>query len=156
MKKGKNMKIIGMAFIALLLFCSQTLSQTCDYEKEIKVLALNMYHEARGEGHDGMQMVGEVTLNRVENKNFPDNICDVVYQRSQFSWTKTKKDHTPYNEKLWAESLEMAENLINGEVEYFNNGATHFLNPDKLKRMPTWAIKFEKVGRIGNHIFYAM
>lgn len=150
------MKTMGLAIMAILLFCSQSLSETCDYERQIEVLALNMYHEARGEGPDGMQMVGEVTLERVEHEYFPDNVCDVVYQRSQFSWTRTRSNHTPSDEELWQVSLELAENLINGEIEYFDTGATHFLNPDRLSRLPRWARNFERVGRVGNHVFYEM
>jgi N-acetylmuramoyl-L-alanine amidase len=150
------MKTIGLAILATLLFCSQSLSETCDYERQIEVLALNMYHEARGEGPDGMQMVGEVTLTRVEHEAFPNSICAVVYQRRQFSWTHMRKNHTPNDEELWNVALEMAENLINGEIDYFDNGATHFLNPNAVKSMPRWARTFDKVGRVGNHVFYEM
>jgi spore germination cell wall hydrolase CwlJ-like protein len=123
----------------------------CD---EIRVLALNMYHEARGEGSDGMQMVGEVTLNRVEHPSYPNNICNVVYQRSQFSWVRMRSDHTPHEQDLWEQSLELAEGLLNDDIEKFNNGATHFLNPSMLSRLPRWAREYEVVGQIGNHVFY--
>lgn len=143
--------------MAILLFCSQSLSETCDYERQIEVLALNMYHEARGEGLDGMQMVGEVTLNRVEHEYFPDNVCEVVYQRSQFSWTRNNSNTIPSkDDEMWKIALEMAENLINGEIEFFDNGATHFLNPRRVSRMPRWSRNFERVGRVGNHVFYQM
>ena len=151
------MKTIGLAIMAILLFCSQSLSETCDYERQIEVLALNMYHEARGEGLDGMQMVGEVTLNRVEHEYFPDNVCEVVYQRSQFSWTRNNSNTIPSkDDEMWKIALEMAENLINGEIEFFDNGATHFLNPRRVSRMPRWSRNFERVGRVGNHVFYQM
>jgi len=128
----------------------------CPKEKAINVLALNMYHEARGEGPTGKQMVGEVTLNRVESDRYPDTICEVVYQRKQFSWTHTKKDHTPYEKKKWKEALEIAEGLLNGKLDRFDNGATHFLNPNAVSRMPKWTEKFKMVGRVGNHVFYDM
>jgi N-acetylmuramoyl-L-alanine amidase len=127
-------------------------AEECD---EVEVLALNMYHEARGEGHDGMQMVGEVTLNRMYHTAYPDNICDVVYQRRQFSWTHMKRDHTPHDQKLWELSLELAEALLNGEIEYFDNGATHFLNPRLVTTMPRWTRVYDVVGQVGNHRFYA-
>jgi len=139
-----------------ILFSSVAVAKDCDYDKEIEVLALNMYHEARGDGSDSMQMVGEVTLNRVQHEAYPNTVCAVVYQRKQFSWTHMKKDHTPHEEESWEIALELAENLITGEIEYFDTGATHFLNPDKVKVLPRWARTFEKVGRIGNHEFFAM
>ncbi len=140
--------------IAATIIIVQPAIAGCDFDKQIEVLALNMYHEARGEGPDGMQMVGEVTLNRVEHPRYPDNICDVVYQRRQFSWTHTKRDHTPYDTELWEQSLEIAEGLITGEIELFDNGATHFLNPQLVRVMPRWTRSFDNVGRIGNHVFY--
>lgn len=137
------------------LFSSVAVAEDCNYKKEVKTLALNMYHEARGEGVDAMQMVGEVTLNRVESNRYPDNICDVVYQRKQFSWTHTKEDHTPHEKAVWEEAYSLAEDLLSGEIEYFNNGATHFINPDKVRRIPNWTRKFEVVGEVGSHVFYA-
>lgn len=67
-------------------------------------LALNVYHEARGESLAGKSAVAHVTLNRVFSEQYPNNICDVVKQaelrpswkdpdelvpvkhRCQFSW----------------------------------------------------------------------
>jgi N-acetylmuramoyl-L-alanine amidase len=126
-------------------------AEDCD---EIEVLALNMYHEARGEGPDGMQMIAEVTLNRVDHPRYPDNICEVVYQRSQFSWTHLKRDHTPYETDVWEEVLEIAGQVLNEDIELFDNGATHFLNENAVRALPRWTREFEMVGRIGNHTFY--
>jgi len=143
-------KLISTSLFAVL----STSALACTDEKAIETLALNMYHEARGESYGGLQMVGEVTLNRVESSRYPDTICEVVYQRKQFSWTHSVKDHTPYETDKWEESLEIAEALIEGDIEYFDNGATHFLNPNKVKKMPRWARQFEVVGKVGNHVFY--
>lgn len=138
-------------FILFCLFPSTVFADVCD---EYKTLALNIYHEARGEGYTGMQMVGEVTLNRVESRSHPDNICDVVYQPYQFSWTHTVSDVEPKEEEIWEQAEILAENLINGEIEYLNTGATHFLNPDAVSKIPRWTRVYEKVGRVGNHVFY--
>jgi spore germination cell wall hydrolase CwlJ-like protein len=141
-----------VATVCIAFYSTAAVAEECD---EVEVLALNMYHEARGEGHDGMQMVGEVTLNRMYHTAYPDNICDVVYQRRQFSWTHMKRDHTPHDQELWELSLELAEALLNGEIEYFDNGATHFLNPRLVTRMPRWTRVYDVVGQVGNHRFYA-
>lgn len=142
--------------LAAILLGTPVVAEDCDADKEIEVLALNMYHEARGEGPDAMQMVGEVTLNRMWHKAYPDDICSVVYQEKQFSWTHTKDDHTPHEEEVWEVAVELAENLLNGEVDYFDNGATHFINPDKVRKMPRWTKRLVRVGKIGNHVFYRM
>lgn len=144
--------ILAAIFIALGL----SASASCDTDRQIEVLALNMYHEARGDGPDAMQMVGEVTLNRVESHRYPNNICDVVYQRRQFSWTHVRSDHATHETDSWEIALELAEGLIRGEIDLFNNGATHFLNPDAVRVMPRWTQTFQQVGRIGGHVFYEM
>jgi N-acetylmuramoyl-L-alanine amidase len=147
-------KIIFAATVCIALFVSTAaVAENCD---DVKVLALNMYHEARGEGPDGMQMVGEVTLNRVEHPAYPNNVCSVVYQKKQFSWTHRKKDHTPYNSNSWTEALAIAEGLIKDEIEKFDNGATHFLNRNSVKRIPNWTNKLDRVGTIGKHTFYKL
>lgn len=140
------------ATVCVAFLSTAAVAEDCD---EVEVLALNMYHEARGEGTDGMQMVGEVTLNRVEHPAYPNNICEVVYQRRQFSWVDSRRDHTPNETELWEEALEIAEGLLNDGIERFDNGATHFLNPRRVRKMPRWAREFEVVGQIGNHRFYA-
>lgn len=138
---------------ALIAFATPSFAD-CGFEKQVEVLALNMYHEARGEGVDAMQMVGEVTLNRVEHSSYPDNICDVVYQRNQFSWTHTVRDHTPHEIEVWQVANELAENLVLGEIDLFDTSATHFLNPDKVRVMPRWTRVYNRVGKVGNHVFY--
>jgi spore germination cell wall hydrolase CwlJ-like protein len=141
--------------VASLLTASVSVAQADrSFDSQVHTLALNMYHEARGEGPDGMQMVGEVTLARVEHEAYPNDVCSVVYQRSQFSWTNSRRDTTPRDEELWGQSLELAEALLNGEIELFDTGATHFLNPHRVKILPRWARTYERVGRVGNHVFY--
>jgi N-acetylmuramoyl-L-alanine amidase len=148
----KLFTFVATVCIASTLVSTAAVAGGCD---EVEVLALNMYHEARGEGHDGMQMVGEVTLNRVDHDSYPNDICDVVYQRSQFSWVHTRRDHTPRESEVWEEALDIAERLLNDDIERFDNGATHFLNPRTVSQLPRWAREFEMVGQIGNHRFYA-
>jgi len=147
-------KILGLVAGAILL-ASPTWAKDCDTDAQIEALALNMYHEARGEGPEGMIMVAEVTLNRMEHSRFPDTICDVVYQRSAFSWTKTRSDTVPHETEKWDEALLLAEEIIHEEFdEFLETGATHFVNPKAVKRMPNWTTVFEQVGSVGNHVFY--
>ena len=128
----------------------------CNFDRQVEVLALNMYHEARGESIDGMIMVAEVTLNRVNHPRYPNDICSVVYQRRQFSWTHTILNHTPRETDSWELALELARGILSGEIDALGTRATHFLNPNAIRRMPSWTRRFEMVGRIGNHVFYEM
>lgn len=150
------MKILPfVAALCIALYSSAAVASNCDPHDQndvIRTLALNMYHEARGEGRVGMQMVGEVTLNRVASVEYPNNVCEVVYQSGQFSWTE-HGSKTPKMSREWLLALYIAEGLLDGDIKRFDNGATHFYNPDH-SRKPDWAGKFERVAKIGDHIFY--
>lgn len=149
------MKALMLSILAAGLFTTSAAADQCTFEKQLKTLALNIYHEARGESVYGMQMVGEVTLNRVASDHYPDDICSVVYQKGQFSWVISKKDHRPRENLAWRMSVEIAYDLLTGRVYYFDNGATHYYNPDLVKR-PYWALKKYKVATIGDHVFYSI
>ena len=114
-------------------------------------LAENMYHEARGEGYKAMLAVGEVTINRVESEVFPDTICETVYQESQFSWTKTNP--SVIEKDQWFLSLIIATQLYVIDRNFVSNGATYFLNLNRIKK-PKWARKLEVVAVIGQHTFF--
>ncbi len=113
----------------------------------IVCLALNIYHEARGEPIDGQIAVAQVTLNRVDSKRYPNSVCGVVYDDSQFSWTAGKpKIEEP---EAYATALFIAENM--DKFDDLSGGATHYYAPDKAS--PFWKDKLLYVGTINNHIF---
>jgi spore germination cell wall hydrolase CwlJ-like protein len=145
------MKYAICSLLILLTFTSASFGK-CSPEEQIHDLALVMYSEARfGDDEIHMQLVGEVVLNRVESVQYPDTICEVVFQKHQFSGIETVVVN---DEKSWELALNIAEDLLNGEIEYFNNGATSFINPDKVKKMPKWTKVFTKVLAYGGHVFY--
>jgi spore germination cell wall hydrolase CwlJ-like protein len=53
-------------------------------------------------------------------------------------------------------ALEIANDLMNGELYVFDNGATHFVNLSALSYPPRWTKTFDKVTKIGSHTFYRM
>src|SRR5688572_29718365 len=59
-------------------------------KKELKCFIDNIYHEARGEPHEGQLAVANVVANRYRSGLYPKNLCDIVYQHKQFSWTANK------------------------------------------------------------------
>jgi N-acetylmuramoyl-L-alanine amidase len=137
----------------------------CDTEDQIHALAMNMYHEARGEGPDAMQLVGEVTLNRVENKHFPKNVCDVVYQarldskgnprryKCQFSWFCDGRSDKAYDVKSWKLAESIAAGLVNKTISLIGIDATHY---HTTSVNPSWSKHYTKIGLYGDHIFYHM
>ena len=114
-------------------------------------LAMNIYHEARGESIAGQIAVAQVTMNRVEHKSWPDTVCEVVYQKKQFSWTHTIKDTTPYENDAWETAKSIASSVYNDQEDDYVHGAV-FYHADYVT--PYWAKSYEEVTRIGTHIFY--
>jgi len=117
-------------------------------------VALAMYWEARGEGHQGMLAVGSVVLNRVEDERFPNSVCGVVYQGGeippcQFSWWCDGKSDRPTNGALWGASLSLANELLTARPPDPTHGALFFHN---TSTQPPW--RRERTTSIGNHIFY--
>lgn len=118
---------------------------------EAECLALNIFHEARGESLKGQVAVAMVTLNRVKSGKYPNTICAVVYQKAQFSWTlgkrKRVKDWKAYNTVL-----ALTHNILRGKIKHdITKGAT-FYHTKQVK--PYWSYDMKKVVVIGQHIFY--
>jgi len=120
-------------------------------------LALNMFFEARNEPLEGQLLVAEVTLNRVASKHYPDNVCDVVWQRKQFSWTHDGKHDDPtrmnYLDRVSWDHIQKAavEVLKNPEEVLPGSQATHY-HADYVK--PYWVKEMEYIGKVGSHLFY--
>jgi spore germination cell wall hydrolase CwlJ-like protein len=114
-------------------------------------LAMNIYGEARGESLEGQMAVAQVTLNRVEHPAYPDDVCSVVFQESQFSWTRSPLE---INEpEAFATSLQVAGQVLFDRPEDLTHGSTHFYSG---KRVPSWAHRLDRVGRIDNHTFFRL
>jgi len=128
--------------------------------RDIVCLALNVYHEARGEPLSGQFAVAEVTLNRVASKNYPNSVCEVVYQQnwdperkrmiSMFSWTE-KNESSPIKSDSWEKALQVAELAYSEEYTPKLKGALFF---HARYVRPRWAKTKQPKARIGSHIFY--
>lgn len=122
-------------------------------EDDRKCLALNIFHEAGVEDHEGKVAVGQVTLNRVRSGRWGDNVCDVVYAKAQFSWTLWEKNHKVMPKgPLWEKSLAAVDAIVKGEkLAELNNAMFYHTNYIKT---PKWADAKHQVTQIGQHIFY--
>ena len=134
-------------------------------ENDYHCLASNIYWESRNQSLGGKLAVGQVVLNRVDNKRFPDTICSVVKQTKfypsgkidlhdcQFSWYCDGKSDVPLENELdiYEESFILAIKLLENRPIDFTEGSTHYHN-DKV--YPYWADSLERTTRIDNHIFY--
>ena len=135
-------------------------------ETALMCMALNMYHEAKNQSMLGQLAVGQVVMNRVEDKRFPDNVCDVVteavtYKRTdkpvlhkcQFSWyCDGQKDEPDFDSKEWWDAKEYASIVLSGTIMLdVTEGATHY---HATYVRPAWAKTKTKTTRIDRHIFY--
>ena len=137
-------------------------------EEQALCLAMNVYHEAKGETLAGKSAVAHVTMNRVAHKKYPNNVCDVIFDaqtrvnwkgnivpirdRCQFSWYCDGKADKPIPGDAWVNAQTVAWNIMeDGMYRGLTEGATHY-HADYVE--PRWAKSLQLVGRIGAHIFY--
>jgi N-acetylmuramoyl-L-alanine amidase len=134
-------------------------------------LALNIYHEARGESLPGQHLVAFVTVSRSEDNN-PEfggkGICNVVFHRNvredgkviaEFSWTAMATlSKKPLRRKAWQDSLAVAQEWTEGagKVPSDLGYARYYLNPNTAGRGGLCWFRRHTVPikMIGNHRFY--
>lgn len=123
-------------------------------DKELRCLALNIYHEARSEPPVGRYAVAWVTLNRVEHEKFRNTVCKVVYQPGQFSWTEDGKSDKTYEKEAYKEAMKIAEDVYFakelGKID--PTGGATFYHAVYVK--PKWRHSMSSSLKIGKHIFY--
>lgn len=134
---------------AIIVACAQSGKEDTD---QIKCLADNIYFEAGIESDAGKIAVGNVTMNRVKSKHFPNTVCEVVWEDKQFSWTHDGKSDNPGDKVLYADIYEIARSVYNGNMLDITEGST-FYHADYISA-PSWTKAMKKVGQIDQHIFY--
>lgn len=155
---GTVNQVLVIAAAVFVLSTSATLYKVFKdkYEmREIRCLAMNIYHEARGEPGMGQYAVAQVTMNRVASKKYPNDVCRVVHQRAretaQFSWTLDDITDIPKESKAWVDSIRVASEVYHHE-KTADIGDALYYHADYVK--PRWASRKAKVAKIGRHIFY--
>jgi len=117
-------------------------------------LALNAYHEARGEAFSGQVAVGQVALRRAGLD--AHRVCAEIYRPGQFSWTADR----PRGAKLpsgdaWQWALAAAEASLawadRGVGPDHSNGATFY---HAAHVTPYWTRGLELVAVLDKHRFY--
>lgn len=119
--------------------------------KQARCLTLNLYHEARGEPFEGILAVAQTTINRTKHKNFPDTICEVVYQKNQFSWTAAKQKNI--NRQAYQKMYNISMAVMTGELKNPKFKTTIYFHNTNV--YPEWAGRMKRVTQIGNHVFYS-
>ena len=131
----------------------KTKQQVALSSKELDCLARNIYHEAGVEDRAGKIAVAQVTLNRLKEGRWGNNVCSVVYAKAQFSWTLDKKKRAAQPKgELWNQSLAVAREFQSGVRVKGLEDSTHY-HADYI-RDPNWAKAKQVAKQIGQHIFY--
>ena len=71
-------------FFSALSLCLSASGQTYN-QSNLELLASVINSEASGESYEEKLRVGNVVLNRVNSKYYPNNLKEVIYQPKQFS-----------------------------------------------------------------------
>ena len=129
--------------------------RSVDHEDlDLFCLAKNIFHEAGVEDELGMFAVAQVTINRVRNANYPDTICDVVMQPSQFSWANDNaRRWTHPTGTKWETAKRIARQVIKEGYRVPALQSAMFYHADYSN--PSWSDPSAVVAQVGSHIFYA-
>ena len=128
-------------------------------ERQLACLSKNIYYEAGSEPFEGKVAVAQVTLNRVNSGQFPNDVCKTIYQKNvfyekiicQFSWTCDRDSGSrPPNNSNYRESEEVAKKVLLEEFRLPGLKEAMYYHADYIN--PGW--KREKITKIGHHIFY--
>ena len=149
--------IIAFAWITLPAVAAQEQFENVAKD-DMYCLQQNIYFEARNQSINGQIAVAWVTLHRVDDPRYPSTICEVVWQRKQFSWTHDGKSDKPNKseagKRAWEDAGLIAKVVVFDWIKGSNGpvaGATHY-HANYVQ--PYWAAKLERLGKVGAHIFY--
>ncbi|MCT4564920.1 MAG: cell wall hydrolase [Maledivibacter sp.] len=126
-------------------------ASTSTYSTDLYWLSRIIHAESGAESYEGKMAVGNVVLNRVYSREFPNTVKSVIFEYfrgiPQFS---PVAEGTIYNTPS-QESIEAAKHALNGAKPV--GSCTYFFNPNKSAGK--WIVENKTyVKRIGNHVFY--
>jgi N-acetylmuramoyl-L-alanine amidase len=103
-------------------------------------LALTIYWEARNQSIETQLAIGQVVMNRTDHPDFPNNVCEVVYEgphrhnfpvrdKCQFKWYCDGKSDRPQEAESWTQAQTLARLIIK-------------VHPMKMVSLPSDALYF--------------
>lgn len=116
---------------------------------DIMLLARAIHAESRGESFTGQVAVGAVILNRLESREFPNTLREIIMQKHSGTY-----QFTPVQDG--SISLDPDDTAICAAIQAMagldpTNGALFFYNPETASDQ--WIKTLEVQTRIGNHVF---
>lgn len=116
---------------------------------EERCLAVAVYYESKGESLTGQMAVAHVVLNRVESRRFPNSVCGVVTQRSQFSFVRGGRLPAARAGHQWETAKAVALAAV---ADAWDSPVGEALFFHATRVSPGWGKA--KVATVGNHVFY--
>ncbi len=141
-------KALGMndAYEALVgLTSSQAQGVGSFSSSDVYLLAKVIHAEGRGEPYVGQVAIGAVVLNRVRDREFPNTISGVVYQKHAFTAVSDGQINLSPNET----AMRAARDAINGWDP--SGGALYYYNP--AVATSAWIFDRPTITVIGKHVF---
>lgn len=137
---------------------SKSKYKTSDFTKDSEqvLLARMLFGEARDCSELEKVAIAYTVVNRANDgkKWNGETIKEAIlkpFQYSCFNNSDPNKeklmDPEKYDNKSFQECLAVAQKVLNGEYKQRNSGATHYFNPEIVKR-PKWADKMHKIGKV--------
>ncbi len=130
-------------------------------ESALLCLALNVYHESRGEAIFVQQAIAQVTMTRARQDR--NKVCKEVFRPYQFSWAnklskESKKNPMRiYAKRIknpngfeWKRAIMVAKQALAGKLPKTYAGATHFYNYNVVN--PKWSKHLTYVAHAGPFI----
>jgi spore germination cell wall hydrolase CwlJ-like protein len=129
-------------------------------------MALALYHEGRGEDWVGQVAIGQVIMNRVYDKRWPNDVCSVVKQGArhgkrrlyscQFSFFCDGISERVRNILAWEKAIFLSTRVVDGRltVPSLQRATCYYSSIYRKNQAPYWAHKSIYLNQIGNHRFY--
>ena len=137
--------------------------------EDVFCVAINAYHEARGEDFNELLAVSQVVMNRVDDPAYPDTACEVVMQgptrpswsdatvqvpsryRCQFTWWCDGRSDKVHDAAAWRDCTIAAYLVYIGAVSNQVGDATHYFAHEKV--IPSWAASMHVVTVFNGHTY---
>ncbi|WP_404356247.1 cell wall hydrolase [Cytobacillus firmus] len=119
--------------------------ETADMIYNVTKMAHIVNGEARGESYEGQVAVASVMLNRLESRDFPDTISNVIFQKNAFTAIYDGQYHLQPSKT----SFQAVKDAFLGWDP--SGGAVYYYNPKLVT--DEWIFTRTVIKQIGNHQF---
>lgn len=152
-------RVLAAALVLVGLMMVLPVTANAYSREDEKLFALNMYHEARSGGREGMIAVGWVVLNRLKAKGFPKTIHGVILQGGpkppcEWGWTCDRRKDAPAAGKQWQLAQTLARQMLSRNRPADPTGGALWFH-EEWRSPPAYTATLRQTATIGGNVFYA-